>query len=807
MKKYFYTITIIISFTFNSFCYAQVGNIYTLAGTGVAGFSGDGGLASAAQLNQPTDVFKDRLGNIYIADKGNHRIRKVDASGIITTIVGTGTAGYTGDGGAAISATLTEPNRVVVDTAGNIYIADKGNYVIRKVNTAGIITTVAGNGTRGFSGDGGLAINAQLNDPTGVAVDFAGNFYISDNGTNRIRKVNTAGIITTYAGGGSVPFTYDGVPATSVSLCRQNYVSIDDSGTIYFTNWSCWHFLKVTTDGLMYNVAGNIAPSYSGDCGPASSANILLPFGICPDNLGNIYLTPQGNIRIRKVNPFNYISTVAGTGVMGYTGDGGPATNATISFIAYGIYADKLGNVYFADQGNHAIRNFTTITYVDSFVLCIGTSDTIHNITSGSKWFSKNSAIATVDSVTGIIKAMSPGTTFIYNNAACPELIFVKVEDFPDAGIITGPTAICIGYSITLENKIVGGVWSAANNTIANISSSGVVMGYAPGVTPISYAVTNSCGTATSTKNVIVSPNDSNFYTTDTLICYNNLPAILNVDGGYDTYIWNTGGIDSFKEVANAGVYVNTAAKACAVRVHKFKITIGPLFHLSLGNDTAFCIGDSLTLSALQPGSNSYIWSTGSTNPVISVSDVGMYWAKVTDAYACSVADTVLVSMNTIPVVQLGPDTILCNGEILVLSTGNVPSVWSTGTFGTDITINNSGNYWAFQKNQCAEISDTVNVNYEDCNFFFPSAFTPNGDGHNDVARARGSLLRFSDYSLKIYNRYGQCVFYTTDIFHGWDGAFNGENQDAGVYYYTVYYKYTKKSSRRTLQGDLTLIR
>ena len=335
---------------------ASAQTISTIAGTGMSGFSGDGGIASVAQLNQPSDVFKDNKGNIYIADRGNNRIRKVNTSGIITTVAGNGISGYNGDGGPATAASLNAPTRVVVDGLGNIYIADRWNNRIRKVDTRGIISTVVGTGIPGFSGDNGQAVYAQIDSPTAVAIDIHGNLYVADSGNSRIRKVTPTGAISTYAGGGTYGYSVDGVPATSIRLCTQTYVSVDNSGTVYITNRNCFRFLKITTAGLIYDVAGYNSAAFSGDGGPADSANIEGPTAITPDNLGNVYLVPRTNDRVRKVDGYNIISTIAGTGNAGYTGDGGPATNAALSATMYGIYADEQGGVYIADMGNNVIR-------------------------------------------------------------------------------------------------------------------------------------------------------------------------------------------------------------------------------------------------------------------------------------------------------------------------------------------------------------------------------------------------------------------------------------------------------------------
>ena len=481
MKRCIFLIALCLCVFINSNSFAQLSIITTIAGNGTAGFSGDGGAATAAELNGPSDVFKDAAGNLYIADRGNNRIRKINTGGIISTIIGTGVAGYTGDGGSAATATLNGPNRVFVTGAGNIYIADQGNNVIRMVNGAGIISTIAGTGVAGFSGDGGAATSAKLSSPTGVAVDATGNVFISDLGNNRVRKINTSGIISTYAGGGSGGFTTDGVPATSITLCSQEYVSVDNSGTIYITNRGCWHFLKVTVAGLIYNVAGSVSPSFSGDCGPADSADVQLPYGITPDNLGNVYLCPRGNVRVRRVNTLNYINTVAGTGVNGYSGDGGQATNAKVSNTIYGIYADMSGNIYFADMGNNRIRTFNISSYNSTDTLCQGGLDTLTSTAGAGSWSSSNTLVATIGASSGIVTAVSAGTAVMtYSAIACPEIILFDVTAPVDTS-----ESLCVGTTVNLGT----GTWSSTNTSVATVNvSSGLVTAVAPGTATISNA-------------------------------------------------------------------------------------------------------------------------------------------------------------------------------------------------------------------------------------------------------------------------------------------------------------------------------
>ena len=313
---------------------ASQGVISTVAGNGFIPFSGEGGPATSAALGANA-VAVDSAGNLYVADIISSRVLKVNAAGTITTLAGNGAITFAGDGGPATHASFFNPSGVAADNAGNVYIADSMNNRIRKVDSAGTISTVAGNGSVGFTGDGGPATSASLWTPLDVAVDSAGNLYIADSGNNRIRKVNTAGVITTVAGGAPVPgFSGDGGQAVGAGLFLPGGVTVDPSGNLYIADIGNNRIRKVNAAGTISTVAGNGTKSFSGDGGAAAGAGLNLfgaHAGLAVDGAGNLYIPDIANHRIRKVGASGIISTVAGNGIAGFSGDGGPAITAGLN--------------------------------------------------------------------------------------------------------------------------------------------------------------------------------------------------------------------------------------------------------------------------------------------------------------------------------------------------------------------------------------------------------------------------------------------------------------------------------------------
>jgi uncharacterized protein (TIGR03437 family) len=330
------------------------GNISTFAGNGTLSYSGNGGPAIQAQLNTPQGVAADGAGNLYLSDTLNNVVRKVSPNGTIANFAGNGGAGSSGDGGAATSAQLNGPQGLAVDASGNLFIADTLNAKVRKVSTSGVISTVAGSGTPGYGGDGGAASGAQLNLPIGLAVDAVANLYIADFGNSRVRKVSASGAIATVAGNGSFGYSGDGGPAVNAQLNGPQGVAVDAAGDLFIADTVNNLIRKVTPGGLIATVAGNGLAGYSGDGGPAIAAQLSNPASVAVDSAGNIF-TLDGSDRVRQVYPNGVIATIAGNGSLGYTGDGGLATLAEIN-APLAIALGSKGNLYLADTANSAIR-------------------------------------------------------------------------------------------------------------------------------------------------------------------------------------------------------------------------------------------------------------------------------------------------------------------------------------------------------------------------------------------------------------------------------------------------------------------
>jgi hypothetical protein len=335
--------------------------ITTVAGNGIGGYTGNGSSAIFSELNNPVGIIIDKKGNMYFADASNNVLRKIDTLGVINTIGGTGVAGYSGDGGSSTSAELNIPADVTIDDTGNILLVDYGNTRIRKISTTGIITTIAGTGVAGYSGDNGLAINAKINYPTGIAVDRLGNILIADYFNNVVRKINVSGIITTIAGTGTPGFSGDNGSALVAKLNLPQQITVDSSGNIYIADVGNDRIRKINSSGIITTIAGTGVSGYSGDGGQAVLAKLNAPYGMVFDFIGNLYFVDASNNVVRKIDTSGIISTIAGNGLGGYSGDGGPATSSELN-VPIDLSFDHLGNLIISDQKNNRIRKVSNVT-------------------------------------------------------------------------------------------------------------------------------------------------------------------------------------------------------------------------------------------------------------------------------------------------------------------------------------------------------------------------------------------------------------------------------------------------------------
>ena len=584
-----------IALAFNS----SAQTINTYAGKDTVGFSGDGGQATAAKLHNPCGLATDAAGNVYFADGYNHRIRKITTSGIITTIAGNGTPGFGGDGSAATAAQLDYPRAVAIDGSGNIFISDNGNFRIRKVTPTGTISTIAGTSVAGFSGDGGPATIAQLNDPGTIAVDLSGNVIIADQLNNRIRMVTPSGTISTIAGTGVAGYMGDGSAATAAQLNQPSGVAVDGSGNVYIADFMNHVIRKINTSGIITTVAGTGTAGYFGDCAAATAAQLANPSAVAADGAGNIYITDEINHAIRKVNTGGIISTYAGNGTSGYSGDGGPATDAQLKF-PYGVAVNAGGDVFIGDQLNNRVRVVTgggggipPVTGPDS--VCSGAAITLADATTGGTWSSANTAIATVGSLTGIVTGITGGTTsIIYTlGSGCTMLTaFLSVRVIPStAGNIIGDTALCIGHTTALTDSVSGGTWINYNTAIATVSITGLATGVSPGTDTIGYVIHTSCGTDTARHILKVLPPDSCATTGTSITRPPATPIIVYPNPASDQITIENllnGRVDILNITGSVLISREVTGNTTTIAIHDLPTGVYILKAISNGNTTAY---------------------------------------------------------------------------------------------------------------------------------------------------------------------------------------------------------------------------
>jgi trimeric autotransporter adhesin len=443
----------------------QVNSISTIAGTpGSAGDSGDGGKATGAKLISPGYVLTDSAGNIFIVDVLSNRVRKIAAkTGIITTVAGNGTSGFSGDGGAATSAELNTPAGIALDAVGNLYIADAPNNRVRKVNaTTGIITTVAGNGAATTSsGDGGPATNAGLIGPVGIAVDSAGDIFVTDNGEHGVREISaTTGVITTVISNGSTPSSGFGAVAG---------IAIDGSGNLFIADPVSHRVFKlIAASGAISIVAGNGTAGSSGDGGPATSAELNYSGAVALDTAGNLYINDALSNNIRKVSAATgIISTVAGDGTAGFSGDGGAAVDAEINDPG-GVALDSAGNLYIPEGNNNDVREVSPLAFPAT------------NVASSSAPQNLLLETTSAETITSFTVSASQGNKQEYKIGTVSGCVVDGVTSNPAGTICTIPITFSPGYP-GLRPVPIQAVTSAGN---VNIGLNGLGVGPLAALTP-----------------------------------------------------------------------------------------------------------------------------------------------------------------------------------------------------------------------------------------------------------------------------------------------------------------------------------
>lgn len=744
----------------------STGIITTVAGTGSAGYTADGISATTSKLNLPIAVALDAAGNIYIADDGNLRVRMVKASdGNIYTICGTGTAGYSPDGTAATAANISGARGIAVDPTGTyVYFSDAhlfgSNNRVRMINTStGYVYTIAGNGTAGYTGDGGTAATTEINQPRGLCLDAAGNLYIADMSNNRIRMVTPANIISTVAGNGTGGYTSDGILATTSEINRPTDVKLDGAGNMFIADVGNNRVRYVTAStSIISTVAGTGGGGFAGDGEPATATTptavkLNSPVSAVPNpnSAAYFYISDQGNNRIRLVKPnskpyfvngnrqtavvcenavlnvnANYAvldtersqtlhwSTVTGpiNGSLAFganvasTGTtvtpAGMTYTPTIGFSGADSFTVKISDGYDSTSTTKIVVTVNPLPVVAPVTgaasVCVLANITLSDVTGAGVWSASN----TNASVTGggVVTGVAAGTdviSYTVTNSCGPtsSTKTITVNPLPNPGSLSGPSPsnVCIGSNIIINESggDLGGAWSSSNMSAATVDATGVVYGVAVGSTTISYTVTNTCGTASSTATVaVITIPSPGSISGPTSVCQTNTINLTDAaPGGAWTELTTNSSVSGTGLVTgiNAGtdIITYTVGNACGSANTTYNITINPLPDAgAISGLSAVCLGGTITLSD-PAGGGAGSWSASNTNAtvaggVVTGVTVGTDIISYAVTNVCGTATTTsTISVITTPTAgSITGTTSVCVGANITLSDVTSGGVWTS---------------------------------------------------------------------------------------------------------------------------------
>jgi len=785
--------------------------ITTIAGNGDHACYKDNDLAICTPFFAPSGICIAANGDIFLTC-GNS-IKKINAiTGVVTRIAGTDSPGSSGDGGPAINALFQFTKAIVMDAAGNLYIAEYTGNRIRKITmSTGIITTIAGTGTAGYSGDGGLAVNAKINQPWELSIDANSNLYIADFLNSRIRKVDAiTGIITTVAGNGTnSASTGDGGLATTAAIPYPNSICHDNNGNLYIAE----SYGNVTgrirkidaATGIITTIAGSNLYLHGGDGGLAINADLLEPSGVHVDPAGNVYISEYVGSRIRKINAVTgIITTIAGTGINAFGGDGGLAVNASL-YYPLGLSMDLNGNLYICSSQDARVRKvFMTATSPPDMSPAI-------SITSPTTFVCGNNPITFTATTSNL--GLNPTYTWKKNGIT----VVTNTLTYTGSGLLTGDIITC-----TVTSNLCAGASTINSNSI-------ILTGGTTGTLDIGIAAS-----ATSIclgQNVVFTATPSNAGTNPSYQWKKN-----GNDIGTNSSIYNSSNLvngDIINCVLTADPAFPCASNTTAISANiTMAVNMSPVPSVIISaSDNGVCPGVPITFSANVQNSlnNNFEWklnnlSVGSnsslyTNNNFSNSDEVI--CIITPINNCSAqpitSNSINISVKSLPAIQITPlnITVSPGSQIQLKATTTGPI--STFSWTPSSALNNSTSLspltiplqketaftFTIVTDDNCKLSSSTLIKVEQ-KLLMPSGFTPNNNGINDVFRIPPNVtLNLKEFA--IFDRWGSKVFSTSDISKGWDGNVNGKKREPGVYIYIVEgYIQDKYIS---LKGTFTLIR